>query len=170
MQPSCNGCGKCCDELDDLRIELEDIICWYFDTERDNEDILQKIVVDFTDKEEDKSYESKALYFCQNKFDFGYDLELFEVTMRRYRGHFSNAFDGTGKCWFYNSKKKICKIHDVKPRRCREWYCKSGNGTDERLLISPHPHYSQIDYPHKITEKGFQLLREELRKYGKDLI
>lgn len=69
-----------------------------------------------------------------------------------------------GKCWFYDGKRKRCKIHEVAPRVCREYYCKSGKGTDKELLTKGG-YRIRSPYPHKISEEGMR--QKKIRRLKK---
>lgn len=151
MSNKCNGCGRCCEEFDYILRE-EDLINWFFDLERDNTDILEKVTIDAMDADDEYNLMS-GVSFCLLKYDLGEPFPLvIDMSMRRYRGDMENAFDGWGKCWFFDGKNKKCKIQEVKPQICRQFFCKSGEGTDEELFRTAV--YPELPYPHKISKAG----------------
>ncbi len=48
-----------------------------------------------------------------------------------------------------------------------EYYCKSGDGTDEDLMRTGG-YGIEMDYPHQLSELGNVFLKEEMEKYGVD--
>lgn len=161
----CNCCGRCCEEYD-YKIDENDLINWYYDTERDNTHILDRVTVEAR-LEDDKvwtSYVMTGTVFCEEQYIVGYNYFPTDISMRRYRKSMYNAFDGLGKCWFYDGKRRKCKIHEVAPKVCRQYFCKSGKGTDRRLLTEGG-YWVTSPYPHRISEEGLRQKKIRENRY-----
>jgi ferredoxin len=87
----CNGCGRCCEEFSYI-IDEEDLINWYYDMEGDNTYILERVTVDAIG-EDNLIHVMTGMDFCMEKYDFGADFFIIDISMRRYRGNIDNAFD-----------------------------------------------------------------------------
>jgi len=98
MNGECNGCGRCCEEFNYL-INEEDLRNWYYDSKRDNTDILEKIRVEIHEDlggDRFQAWNDDGFNYCEMKFELGEDIEYIEISMRMWEDDPIEAFEGEG--------------------------------------------------------------------------
>jgi Fe-S-cluster containining protein len=165
MEGRCNGCGRCCEEEGfTLALTEEDITDWFYDDELDDDwradELLFKITVEVDEYccgvfsgfliWDGMTYCSEKISLENENYGFGTGSMVNWVGSEDREA----ALDGTGKdCIFYDAQTKKCKIHGIHPKACREYFCKSGDGSDEDVWKESY--YIETPYEKNPSRKDF---------------